>query len=54
MARAFLRVIELHSKANDEAVFLYAFDVLELNGDDLSTFSPLTSCRDGLSYQSDG
>jgi bifunctional non-homologous end joining protein LigD len=26
---------KLHSKANDEAVFIYAFDVLELNGDDL-------------------
>jgi bifunctional non-homologous end joining protein LigD len=25
---------KLHSKANDEAVFLYAFDVLDLNGDD--------------------
>jgi bifunctional non-homologous end joining protein LigD len=23
-----------HSKANDESVFLYAFDLLELNGDD--------------------
>jgi bifunctional non-homologous end joining protein LigD len=26
---------ELHSKANDEAVFLYAFDLLEHEGDDL-------------------
>ena len=25
---------KLHSKANDESVFLYAFDLLELNGDD--------------------
>ena len=26
---------KLHSKANDHAVFLYAFDLLELNGEDL-------------------
>jgi bifunctional non-homologous end joining protein LigD len=26
---------KLHSKANDEAVFLYAFDVVELNGVDM-------------------
>jgi len=31
---------ELHSKANDHAVFLYAFDLLELEGDDLRR-SPL-------------
>jgi ATP-dependent DNA ligase len=32
---------KLHSKANDEGVFLYAFDVLELNGDDMRE-APLT------------
>ncbi len=26
---------ELHSKANDHAVFLYAFDLLEIDGEDL-------------------
>jgi ATP-dependent DNA ligase len=27
---------KLHSKANDHAVFLYAFDLLEIDGEDLS------------------
>jgi bifunctional non-homologous end joining protein LigD len=35
---------ELHSKANDHAVFLYAFDLLELEGDDLRR-SPLEDRR---------
>jgi bifunctional non-homologous end joining protein LigD len=32
----------LHSKANDRAVFLYAFDLLELNGEDIR-HAPLES-----------
>jgi hypothetical protein len=30
---------KLHSKANDDAVFLCAFDLLELNSDDLRAFA---------------
>ena len=37
----------LHSKANDERVFLYAFDLLELNGEDIR-LSPLEERKDRL------